>query len=96
MVNPSSVGEVTVSPSPYVASRSRAALFRSITWTSRLAGSTIQYSLTSCLAYSSRLYPQSRRALEGERISTIRSGAPRMLAGVLMCSRSLEMNSRSG
>ena len=40
------------------------------------SGSTIQYSLTPNLAYRSRLMPTSRCPVEGERISTTRSGSP--------------------
>ena len=38
--------------------------------------STIQYSFTPCLAYSVRLNVRSRSAVEGDRISTTKSGAP--------------------
>jgi hypothetical protein len=43
-----------------------------------------------------RFTVRSRSSVEGDLISTARSGAPWMLARVMICSRSLDTKSRSG
>ena len=93
---PASAVDDTVSPMPYVPAISNAPPRSSISHTTRFAGSTIQYSLTPCLEYNSNLSRQSRLVDDGDRISTTRSGAPRMLAGVRMRARALDTNSRLG
>ncbi len=67
-----------------------------MTHTCRSSGSTTQYSFTPYFAYRSRLTVQSRFAVDWDLISTTRSGAPRTLAAVMICNRSLDTNSRSG
>ena len=96
IVAPASVGELNVCVSPYITGSPYTPSRSVITQTTRSSGSAIQSSLTPYLAYRSRFSFQSRRDVDGDRISTTRSGAPCTLASVIICAFSLSTNSKSG